>query len=157
FCSHGDNITPPQQALGWILDLYEKTEDISATGQTIIYSLHQSIGHLGIFVSARVATKEHQEFTRNMDLIDVLPPGLYEAIIGENEAATKETVQSDRYFVRFEPRTLDDISALGTNTVEDDRCFAAVAQISEIGEATYRSFAAPVIRAWTNDRLAEGL
>ena len=23
FCSKGDNITPPQQALGWILDLYE--------------------------------------------------------------------------------------------------------------------------------------
>ena len=24
FCSKGDNITPPQQALGWILDLYEE-------------------------------------------------------------------------------------------------------------------------------------
>ena len=24
FCSKGDNITPPQQALGWILDLYER-------------------------------------------------------------------------------------------------------------------------------------
>ena len=24
FCSKGDNITPPQQALGWILDLYDR-------------------------------------------------------------------------------------------------------------------------------------
>ena len=25
FCSWGDNITPPQQALGWITDIYETT------------------------------------------------------------------------------------------------------------------------------------
>src|SRR6478752_5090409 len=43
FCSHGDDITPPQQALGWILDLYEHESDIVAAGQTIVYSLHQSI------------------------------------------------------------------------------------------------------------------
>ena len=28
FCSKGDNITPPQQALGWILDLYENVDEI---------------------------------------------------------------------------------------------------------------------------------
>ena len=28
FCSKGDNITPPQQALGWILDLYEDVDEI---------------------------------------------------------------------------------------------------------------------------------
>ncbi len=53
FCSFGDDITPPQQALDWILDLYDSVDEIIANGQTIIYSLHQSIGHLGIFVSAR--------------------------------------------------------------------------------------------------------
>ncbi|WP_244433731.1 DUF3141 domain-containing protein [Azospirillum sp. B506] len=76
FCSWGDDITPPQQALGWILDLYDTDRELIAGGQTIVYALHQSIGHLGIFVSAKVATKEHDEFTRAMDLIDVLPPGL---------------------------------------------------------------------------------
>ena len=50
-------------------------------GQTIIYCLHQSIGHLGIFVSGKVATKEHGEFAQCMDMIDLLPPGLYEAVI----------------------------------------------------------------------------
>ena len=59
FCSWGDDITPPQQALGWILDLYETEREIVAAGQTIVYCLHQSIGHLGIFVSGKVATKEH--------------------------------------------------------------------------------------------------
>ncbi|MGZ9130569.1 MAG: DUF3141 domain-containing protein, partial [Candidatus Binatia bacterium] len=51
FCSKGDNITPPQQALGWILDLYASVDDIRANGQTIVYSVHENIGHLGIIVS----------------------------------------------------------------------------------------------------------
>ena len=62
FCSWGDNITPPQQALGWITDLYDHEDEIVANGQTIVYTLHQTIGHLGIFVSGKVATKEHGEF-----------------------------------------------------------------------------------------------
>jgi hypothetical protein len=81
FCSKGDNITPPQQALGWIIDLYAQDDDLRACGQTIVYAIHESIGHLGIFVSGGVAKKEHQEFASNIDLIDVLPPGLYEAVL----------------------------------------------------------------------------
>ena len=53
FCSKGDNITPPQEALGWILDLYDDVDDIIKYGQTIVYTIHESIGHLGIFVSSR--------------------------------------------------------------------------------------------------------
>ena len=81
FCSWGDNITPPQQALDWILDLYKDVNDIRAHRQTIVYCIHESIGHLGIFVSGKVAVKEHQEFSHNIDMIDCLPPGLYEAVI----------------------------------------------------------------------------
>src|SRR5260370_9512116 len=81
FCSWGEDITPPQQALDWILDLYDREEEIVKAGQTIVYCLHQSIGHLGIFVSGKVATKEHGEFAQSMDMIDLMPPGLYEALI----------------------------------------------------------------------------
>ena len=35
FCSFGDDITPPQQALDWILDLYKDVDDVIASGQTI--------------------------------------------------------------------------------------------------------------------------
>ena len=62
FCSWGDNITPPQQALHWVLDLYGSEREIVASGQTIGYTMHQNIGHLGIFVSGKVAAKEHGEF-----------------------------------------------------------------------------------------------
>ena len=75
FCSKGDNITPPQQALGWILDLYKNVDEIRAYGQTIVYTIHETVGHLGIFVSGGIAKKEHSEFSSNIDLIDVLPPG----------------------------------------------------------------------------------
>ena len=81
FCSWGDDITPPQQALGWISRSLRPRDEIVAAGQTIVYCLHQSIGHLGIFVSGKVATKEHGEFAQSMDMIDLMPPGLYEAVI----------------------------------------------------------------------------
>src|SRR5204863_7208627 len=72
FCSKGDNVTPPQQALGWILDLYGSVDEIRSYGQTIVYTIHESIGHLGIFVSGNVAKKQHDEFSSNIDVIGTL-------------------------------------------------------------------------------------
>src|SRR6187549_902085 len=60
FCSQADNITPPPQALDWILDLYETEDEIRANRQTIVYAVHPSAAHLGIFVSASVPKKEHE-------------------------------------------------------------------------------------------------
>ena len=158
FCSKGDNITPPQQALGWILDLYEDVDDIRAYGQTIVYTIHESVGHLGIFVSAGVARKEHDEFSSNIDLIDVLPPGLYEAVL---EAKAEDTVGSDlvagQWVMRCEARTLDDIRALGGNDAADERRFATAARVSEINLALYRAFAQPVVRAMTSAPLADAM
>src|SRR5262245_30589507 len=140
FCSKADNITPPAQALGWILDLYRDVDDIRAHGQTIIYAVHESIGHLGIFVSGSVAKKEHDEFASNVDLIDVLPPGLYEAVMTPKEASsTNVELVGGGYLVRFEARALDDIRAQGGNSIEDERQFAAVARLSEINLGLYRA------------------
>jgi pimeloyl-ACP methyl ester carboxylesterase len=158
FCSKADDITPPPQALAWILDLYESVDDIRAHDQTIVYAVHQSTGHLGIFVSGSVAKKEHQEFASNIDLIDVLPPGLYEAVMvpkGQDDAAG-DLVGGD-YLVRFEPRTLDHIRALGANDEADDRKFAAVARLSEINLGLYRTFMQPLVRTWANEGLARSM
>ena len=58
FCSEGDNVTPPQQALGWILDLYENVDEICALAvRQSFYTIHENVGHLGIFVSGKVATQ----------------------------------------------------------------------------------------------------
>jgi len=158
FCSKADNITPPPQALDWILDLYDSVEDIRAHGQTIVYAVHDTIGHLGIFVSASVAKKEHDQFASNIDLIDALPPGLYEAVMTPKDTAdpTADLIFGD-YLVRFETRSLDDIRALGGNCADDDRKFAAVARLSEINLGLYRTFVQPWIRAWVNEDSAEWL
>src|SRR6187431_553923 len=125
FCSKGDNITPPQQALDWILDLYDSVDEIRAHGQTIVYTIHEKVGHLGIFVSAGVAKKEHDEFASNIDFIDVLPPGLYEAVLEpKGEAIDNPELVTGEWIMRCEARSLDDIRALGGNDLEDERRFA---------------------------------
>ncbi|MDI3470259.1 MAG: Poly(3-hydroxyalkanoate) synthetase [Pseudolabrys sp.] len=156
FCSHGDNITPPQQALGWILDLYDDVDDIRACGQTIVYTIHETIGHLGIFVSGGVAKKEHGEFSSNIDMIDTLPPGLYEAKFGakDSEAANPDLAQGN-WVMHCEARTLDDIRALGGNDAADERRFATVARVSEINLSLYRTFAQPFVRALASGPVAE--
>lgn len=158
FCSKGDNITPPQQALGWITDLYGSVDDIRAAGQTIIYAVHENIGHLGIFVSGGVAKKEHQEFASNIDFIDCLPPGLYEAVmVIKNTDTDNYDLVKDDYISSFEPRTLDDIRAMGCNTIEDERCFAAVERLSQINLGLYRTFLQPIVKSITNEQTAEFL
>ena len=156
FCSKGDNITPPQQALGWILDLYRDADEIRSSGQTIVYTIHEKIGHLGIFVSGGVAKKEHREFSSNIDLIDTLPPGLYEAVLESKSAETENPdLVSGNWVMRCEARTLDDIRALGGNDLADERRFAAAARVSETNLALYRTFAQPVVRALVTPTLAE--
>ena len=156
FCSKGDNITPPQQALGWILDLYENVDQMRSYGQTIVYTIHETVGHLGIFVSGGVAKKEHGEFSSNIDLIDTLPPGLYEATF---EAKSEDTANPDlatgKWVMRCETRTLDDIRALGGNDAADERCFATAARISETNLALYRTFAQPIVRGLVSSPLAQ--
>ena len=156
FCSKGDDITPPQQALGWILDLYDDVDEIRALGQTIVYTIHETVGHLGIFVSAGVARKQHDEFASNIDLIDVLPPGLYEATFEAKNAdmAGAELVQGE-WVMSCEPRTLDDIRALGGNDAADERRFATAARISEINLAFYRTFVQPLVRTLVSPQAAE--
>ncbi|HRO48822.1 MAG TPA: DUF3141 domain-containing protein [Hyphomicrobium sp.] len=158
FCSKADNITPPPQALDWILDLYNSVEDIRAHGQTIVYAIHETIGHLGIFVSGSVARKEHDEFASNIDLIDVLPPGLYEAVFTPKDQteASGGFIQGD-HLVRFEARTLDDVRALGGNDARDDREFEAVARISEITLGLYRTFVQPWLKPYATQEMAEAM
>ncbi len=77
FSSAGDNITPPQQALNWIADVYSSTEEIKANGQVIVGLFHETVGHLGVFVSGKVARKEYSQIVEVLRSIEQLPPGLY--------------------------------------------------------------------------------
>jgi pimeloyl-ACP methyl ester carboxylesterase len=156
FCSWGDDITPPQQALDWILDLYDNEDEIVQAGQTIVYCLHQSIGHLGIFVSGKVAAKEHGEFALAMDMIDLMPPGLYEAVItGIDETVDNCELVQGGYLFALQNRTLDDIRKLGGNCPEDDLAFATAARVSEINQGVYGTLMRPAVRTMVTETSAE--
>src|ERR1700756_4741616 len=156
FCSEGDNVTPPQQALHWILDLYADVDEIRAYGQTIVYTVHDTIGHLGIFVSGGVAKKEHAEFSSNIDLIDVLPPGLYEATFEARDAATlNDELAVGQWVMRCEARTLDHIRAMGGNSPEDERRFETAKRVSEMNLAAYQKYLQPWIKSMVTRQVAE--
>lgn len=150
-CSEGDNITPPAQALNWILDLYANVDEMRANEQTVVYTVHPTIGHLGIFVSAKVALKEHAEFVNSMDLIEALPPGLYEMAV---ETVTEDRTGCEAYTVRFEARTFDHLRALDDGRT-DEMPFRSVAKVSEINEGLYETFMGPVVRAMSTEATAE--
>src|ERR1700730_3793028 len=156
FCSWGDDITPPQQALDWILDLYDHEDEIVKAGQTIVYCLHQSIGHLGIFVSGKVATKEHEEFANAMDMIDLMPPGLYEAVItGVDETVENPDLVQGHYLFSLETRKLENIREIGGNSPEDDLAFATAARVSEITQGMHSTLMRPAVRAMATETSAE--
>ncbi len=153
FCSWGDNITPPQQALGWISDLYDHEREIVANGQTIVYTLHQSIGHVGIFVSGKVAVKEHEEFASCIEMIEMMPPGLYEAVISDVGAgAARSDLVQGGYLFKLLPRSLDDIRKIVGSAPEDDLRFAAAARVSEVNLGLYQTLAAQRCALWRRRR-----
>ena len=150
FASHGDNITPPPQALNWIADIYSNVQEIKARGQKIIYTVHDSIGHLGIFVSASVANKQHKEIVSTLKAIEAMAPGLYEMKI-VNETGEGRDKQFE---VSFEERSIDDILAMDDGR-DDEKAFAAVDRISKMNAEIYSLTLRPMIRAMTTPATAK--
>ncbi len=158
FTSLGDNISPPQQTLGWILDIFESVDDIRAQGKTIVYCVDPKVGHLAIFVSPKVADREHEVLMQTMDVIDCLPPGLYELVVTPKVAGEPgANLVTGDFLCRFEMRTLDDLRAFGRNSEDDDRAFATVARVSEIGLATYRTYLQPIVKAIASEQMASAI
>ena len=158
FCSHGDNITPPQQALDWILDNYQSVEEIQQCGQRIFYAIDPKVGHLAIFVGTKVAAKDHAEFINNMELIDAMPPGLYEIVVAEKPGGeASNQAEGGDFDLTIEERSLDDIRALGCNSIDDEREFAAVARVSELNNALYQTFLQPWIKMVSGPQVARAV
>ena len=154
FASWGDNITPPQQALNWLIDVYGHEDAIIDQGQVVVYMVHEKIGHLGIFVSGSVARKEHKELIESMDMIERLLPGLYEMVIKPKKEGTplSELVPGD-FTVGFEHRTIDDIRAMDDD-VHDDAYFAPVVAVSDFNEQLYKMFLQPWVQAMSSQASA---
>jgi uncharacterized protein DUF3141 len=152
FASMGDNITPPQQAFNWVADIYGSTEEIKARGQVIVGLLHQDIGHLGIFVSGKVAKKEHAQLVSVLESIEALPAGLYGMQIHES----KNTDGTVRYEVQFVERRLEEVmERLNRFKRADEKPFEAVREVSEFTQRAYELFARPLVQAMSSEQTAK--
>ncbi|MBF0235203.1 MAG: DUF3141 domain-containing protein [Desulfamplus sp.] len=154
FASEGDHITPPQQALNWIIRTYESAEEIRHLNKVIIYMIHPNVGHLGIFVGSKAAKKEHKEIIKNINIIDDMSPGLYEMIIIDK--GMKEGVVSD-YDVRFEDRNISDLMAMSDGKEElkeEDAYFRRVATVSEMNDHLYDTFVSPWVKMFSTETSA---
>jgi pimeloyl-ACP methyl ester carboxylesterase len=150
FASFGDNITPPQQAFNWICKTYGTVEEIKRRGQVIAYIDHSEIGHLGIFVSAKIARKEHKGIIASFSMLDNIPPGLYHMrIVGDKKT-------HGEYTAEYTEKNMDDIWAMDDGT-EDEVPFLTVRNLSEMLDLLYRTTLSPAIRSLNNDATAEAL
>ena len=144
FASHGDDITPPAQALNWIREVYASEQEIAACGQRIVYMVHPDIGHLGIFVSAKVAKKEHERIVSTLEAIEALAPGLYEMRIEEK---TGEGINA-QFTVSFAERTMAELVETYGGT-DDEAPFALVDRVSGLMVDLYEVLARPFVQAVT--------
>ena len=140
FASSGDNITPPEQALHWISEVYPTTDALIKAGQRIIYLLHNHIGHLGIFVSASVARREHHAIIEHIERMQNLKPGLYEMII-EGETGEKDP-SKEQFYVRFEKR---DVQHVTTFVPKSE--FDKMNRVSEVNDNLYLAFGRPLVKS----------
>jgi len=152
FASMGDNITPPQQAFNWVADVYGSTDEIKARGQTIVGLLHESAGHLGIFVSGSVARKEHAQIVSVLKSIELLPPGLYAMQITEKPGRGGRP----EYEVEFLERRLEDLAGrLNRFERRDEYAFEAVKKVSQHNQLAYELSTQPLVRAGANEATAK--
>lgn len=153
FASRGDDITPPQQALTWILDAYSDERDVEVCGQRIIYMIHEQVGHLGIFVSSKIANYEHTGIASIMDMIEVLPPGLYELDIDDIEGFGQEK----KFTLDLKRRTFKDLSQAIGDDRTDEELFKAVHRYSMAQTQAYEHNLRPLVKAMSNETSAQFL
>ncbi|NIE58533.1 MULTISPECIES: DUF3141 domain-containing protein [unclassified Burkholderia] len=151
FASMGDNITPPQQAFNWVADIYGSTEEIKSRGQVIIGLMEEDVGHLGIFVSGKVAKKEHAQIVSVLDAVETLPPGLYAMSIEEVKGADGKVA----YEVTFAEHRLEEIAQhFNRFGRKDEHAFEAVAELSEFTQRAYELFLQPFVQQASNETTA---
>ena len=160
FASHGDNITPVPQALNWIIDTWGDERAIAAAGRTIIYVLHESVGHLGIFVGGEIARKEHDQLVNSLDVIESLPPGLYEMKL--EAKAGKETQRWDQlepgdYTVHYEHRTMKDIVALNPEGRDEEALFSTISKVSDLNAAVYKTWMRPWVQMFASRAVGDAI
>src|SRR4030095_3976230 len=148
FASMGDNLTPPQQAFNWVADVYGSTEEIKARGQVIVALMQEEVGHLGIFVSGKIAKKEGTQIASVLKSIDALSPGLYGMQIAEKKDSGGKTA----YEVNLVELRLEEVAPrLNRFKRVDEKPFEAAKVVAEFNQRAYELFGRTLVEALANE------
>jgi hypothetical protein len=129
--------------------VYGSTEEIKARGQVIVGLMHEHVGHLGIFVSGKVAKKEGTQIASVLKSIEALPPGLYGMQITEQKSAGES---KPAYEVSFVELRLEDISArMNRFKRVDEKPFEAARVAAEFNQRAYELFGRPLVKAFASE------
>lgn len=139
FTSFGDTITPVPQGIGWIPRVWSSVDEMKAAGVKLALIQHPQAGHLAIFVSAKVADREHRAIIGVLgDDFDSLPPGLYKMDI------TEAGDHPPAYITSFQEMDMDEIREMLDDS--DRPLFHRAAVVSEAVDQLYRKTARPWVR-----------
>ena len=96
----------------------------------------------------------------NYSLLRIIPPEGAESSHGDNITPPQQaldwisTITGAWTTSGREERSLDDIRALGCNSLEDEREFAAAARVSDLNNALYQTFLQPWIKMASGPQVA---
>ena len=120
-------------------------------GQVIVGLMHENVGHLGIFVSGKVAKKEHAQIVSVLKSIEALPPGLYacdrRAQAGRRRRRVRRRVP--RAAARGHRGEAQPLPARRREAVRGGR------RLSEFNQRAYELFLQPLVQAMANEAAAK--
>lgn len=154
FCSSGDLIASPRQALNWIAETYPSDSALRSAGRTIVYLKHASVEHVDIFLSETVARREHRKLLSASEAVKSLEPGLYEMLIEDVPTANES---QPKHKVQFVARRIADIFSTDEDGLKynEKSQFALVDQVSKANNALYDYFVRPWLRQVVSEPFAE--
>ena len=155
FASWGDNISPPQQALNWIDDVYGHEDRIVALGRVIVYLLAEDAGHLSIFVGGQ----GRQEGAPRADQRDGHARRTAPRPVRDGHRAAAQARGPAGHRPGYVHRALRDADRGRHPRLNPDRrsgeaLFSTINQVSERTERLYESLYGPVVRALSSEATA---
>ena len=153
FASWGDNITPPQQALNWIPDLYRASKRFASTTRPSSTACTRKSGTSAS--SCRRASRRRKPTVREHARAD-RQPAAGPLRSGDHRHPSPDAgagIRRGRYLIQFQPRTIDDILKLDDGR-GDERAFEVVNRVSQINQGLYETFLSPVVKALSNEGAA---
>ena len=103
-------------------------------------SLHRASRHLRLWISGE---ERARRIASNIDLIDVLPPGLYEAVMVPKDPAERAPILSAATISCALKRARSMTYGRSAAIPGDDRNFETAARVSDVNLGLYRTFVQP--------------